>query len=87
MEVPVPPRLLPVLYVGEGGSAEKVEGILDLLRNEEKGESNTVSATSDVRSYPSTLAFLFSPPCHHKSLRLHAWRFLSVRFLTKSGIL
>jgi len=38
-EVQVPPRLLPVLYASEGGSAGKVEGILDLLQNEEKGES------------------------------------------------
>jgi len=38
-EVTVPPRLLPVMYVGEGETAGKVGGILHLLQNEEKGES------------------------------------------------
>jgi len=70
-KIPMPPRLLLVLYEGEGGSTGKVEGILDLLQNEEKGENSTTSATSNVRSYHSTLAFLFSPPCHDKSLGLH----------------
>jgi len=30
------PRLVPWLHVGEGGDGEKVEGVMVLVRNEEK---------------------------------------------------
>ena len=54
-KVTVPSCLLPVMYVGEGETAGKVEGILHLFQNEEKGKS----ATSNVKYYFSTLLFTF----------------------------
>jgi len=65
-------RLLPLLHASEGGSVEKVEGVWDLLQNEEKVESSTANVTSNLTTYPSTLLPFFSPPCHDKAPRLHA---------------
>jgi len=44
--------------VGEGGDGEKVEGLGDHLKNEEKGESSEGKSTSHMRTYESTLPFL-----------------------------
>jgi len=83
-KVSVPPRLLPLLYAGEGGSVEKMEGVWDFLQNEEKVESSTTNATSDLTTYPFTLVFLLHDTTKHCACMHCAWhmRFLSMRFLT-----
>jgi len=47
------------LHAGEEGDGEKVEGVVVLVRNEEKGESSEGKATSQLISYQSTLRFFF----------------------------
>jgi len=39
------------LHAGEGGDGEKVEGVVVLVRNEEKGERREGKATSQMISY------------------------------------
>jgi len=43
------------LHAGEGGDGEKVEGVVVLVRNEEKGERREGKTTSQMICYQSTL--------------------------------
>jgi len=67
------------MYVGEGETAGKVEGILHLFQNEEKGKS----ATSNVKYYFSTLLFTFllhATINHRASILFRFFNYLFIYF-------
>jgi len=60
------------LHAGEGGDGEKVEGVVVLVRNEEKVERREGKATSQIISYQCTLRyfhffFTWVPSCNEKN--------------------